>query len=471
MSRELLILQAMQNILQEVEEGIHIVDKNGTTLVYNKAMERIEGLESEQVVGKYLLDVFPTWQIENSTLLSAINKQKSVHKEMQSYLNLKGKKITTMNTTFPIFHQGIVIGAVEIAKNLTNVNNMSEQILELQERLMKPEKTKKRATVYYDFDSILGNNKKLLEAIKMAKRAAMSSSSVLIEGETGTGKELFAQSVHSGSIRSEKPFIAQNCAAFPESLLESILFGTVKGSFTGALDKPGLFEQANGGTLLLDEINSMSITLQAKLLRVLQEGYIRRIGGSKDVIVDVRILATTNESLINLVEKGEFRKDLFYRLNVINIRIPSLRERLDDVKLLSEHFIRLYNEKLGKDVWMIGKDIEALFQDYTWPGNIRELQNMIETAMNMVIDEHVITKEHLAHKMDELDHRRSQDVSQQSRIDLSNGINEYLEGLEKQLIKEQLQKFSNNISKTAKTLKISRQNLQYKIKKYELEQE
>lgn len=469
MSRELLIVQAMQNILHEVEEGIHIVDKNGTTLVYNKAMERIEGLESEQVVGKYLLDVFPTWQIENSTLLSAINKQQSVHKEMQSYLNLKGKKITTMNTTFPIFHEGIVIGAVEIAKNLTNVNNMSEQILELQERLMKPEKTKKRATVYYDFDSILGNNKKLLEAIKMAKRAAMSSSSVLIEGETGTGKELFAQSVHSGSIRSEKPFIAQNCAAFPESLLESILFGTVKGSFTGALDKPGLFEQANGGTLLLDEINSMSVTLQAKLLRVLQEGYIRRIGGSKDVIVDVRILATTNESLIDLVEKGEFRKDLFYRLNVINIKIPSLRERLDDVKLLSEHFIRLYNEKLGKDVWMIGKDIEALFQDYTWPGNIRELQNMIETAMNMVIDEHVITKEHLAHKMEELDHRRSQDVSQQSKIDLSNGINEYLEGLEKQLIKEQLQKFSNNISKTAKTLKISRQNLQYKIKKYELE--
>ncbi|MBN2897248.1 MAG: sigma 54-interacting transcriptional regulator [Clostridia bacterium] len=469
MKRELLIIQAMQNILQEVEEGIHIVDKNGTTLVYNKAMERIEGLESEQVIGKYLLDVFPTWQIENSTLLSAINQQKSVHKEMQSYLNLKGKKITTMNTTFPIFHEGIVIGAVEIAKNLTNVNNMSEQILELQERLMKPEKPKKRSTIYYDFDSILGNNKKLLEAIKMAKRAAMSNSSVLIEGETGTGKELFAQSVHSGSDRCEKPFIAQNCAAFPESLLESILFGTVKGSFTGALDKPGLFEQANGGTLLLDEINSMSITLQAKLLRVLQEGYIRRIGGSKDVIVDVRIIATTNENILELVERGKFRKDLFYRLNVVNIKIPSLRDRLDDVKMLSEHFIRLYNEKLGKDVWMIGKDIEALFQEYTWPGNIRELQNMIETAMNMVMDEHVITKEHLAHKMDELAHRKNQDMTQQTRIDLSNGINDYLESLEKQVIQDLLLKYNSNISKTSKVLKISRQNLQYKMKKYELE--
>jgi len=470
MSNELLIIQSMQNILHEVEEGIHIVDKNGTTLVYNKAMERIEGLAAEQVIGRYLLDVFPTWQIENSTLLSAINKQQSVHKEMQSYLNLKGKKITTMNTTFPIFHEGIVIGAVEIAKNLTNVSNMSEQIIELQERLMKPEKPKKRGRIYYDFDSILGQNKKLMEAIKMAKRAAMSSSSVLIEGETGTGKELFAQSVHSGSNRMDKPFIAQNCAAFPESLLESILFGTVKGSFTGALDKPGLFEQANGGTLLLDEINSMSITLQAKLLRVLQEGYIRRIGGSKDVIVDVRIIATTNENLLELVEKRDFRKDLFYRLNVINIRIPSLRERLDDVRLLSEHFIRHYNEKLNKDVWMIGKDVEALFQEYTWPGNIRELQNMIETAMNMVMDEHVITKEHLAHKTEELAQRKAR--GEEPAIltaDLSEGLNDYLESLEKQVIADLLKSCNGNVSKTAKELKISRQNLQYKLKKYEIE--
>lgn len=469
MSNELLILQSMQNILHEVEEGIHIVDKNGTTLVYNKAMERIEGLEAEQVIGRYLLDVFPTWQIENSTLLSAINQQKSVHKEMQSYLNLKGKKITTMNTTFPIFHDNIVIGAVEIAKNLTNVSNMSEQIIELQERLMKPEKPRKRSTVYYDFDSILGQNKKLLEAIKMAKRAAMSASSVLIEGDTGTGKELFAQSVHSGSNRKEKPFIAQNCAAFPESLLESILFGTVKGSFTGALDKPGLFEQANGGTLLLDEINSMSITLQAKLLRVLQEGYIRRIGGSKDVMVDVRIIATTNENLLELVEKGDFRKDLYYRLNVINIRIPSLSERLDDVRLLSEHFIRYYNEKLNKDVWMISKDIEQLFQEYTWPGNIRELQNMIETAMNMVVDEHVITMEHLAHKADELAHRKASDLSTAPQIDLSEGLNDYLQSLEIQVIRELFQKNDANVSKTAKDLKISRQNLQYKLKKYNIE--
>lgn len=309
-----------------------------------------------------------------------------------------------------------------------------------------------------------------MEAIKMAKRAAMSSSSVLIEGETGTGKELFAQSVHSGSNRREKPFIAQNCAAFPESLLESILFGTVKGSFTGALDKPGLFEQANGGTLLLDEINSMSITLQAKLLRVLQEGYVRRIGGSKDVMVDVRIIATTNENLLELVEKGDFRKDLFYRLNVINIRIPSLRERLDDVRLLSDYFIRMYNDKLGKDVWMIGQDIEILFQEYTWPGNIRELQNMIETAMNMVVDEHVITMEHLAHKVEELSHRKvTQAESTMPKLDLDDGLNEYLQSIELNLIKDLYKANDGNISKTAKALKISRQNLQYKLKKYDIE--
>ena len=466
MSERLLIL-SMQNILREIEEGIHIVNKDGITLVYNEAMERIEGFNEGQVVGKHLLDVFPGWTKENSTLLSAINSKKPVVKQKQNYINLRGKLITTTNITFPIFDGNQVVGAVEVSKNFTNVSNMSEQILKLQEKLIKPQTLGKKSVVHYNFNSLIGGNKKFLEAIKYAKRASQSSSSVLIEGETGTGKELFAQSIHSASIRKDKPFIAQNCAALPENLLEGILFGTSKGSFTGALDRAGLFEQANGGTILLDEINSMSSTLQAKLLRVLQESYVRRIGGNKDIYVDIRIICTTNESLEELVSTKMFRKDLYYRLNVINIRIPTLRERPDDLHILCDYFIRMFNQKLKKDVWMISKELEDLFQNYEWHGNVRELQNVIETAMNMVVDEHVITKEHLPNKWGEMLHNSKVKSNEHDFYDHKD-LNQYLENIERSLIRRMYLKNENNITKTAIELNISRQNLQYKLKKYEI---
>ena len=301
---------ASKDIFNAIEEGIHIIDYSGRTILYNKAMEEIEGLSQKQVIGKHLLDLFPDWTRENSTLLTVLESGKSIVNREQNYLNFRGKNIRTINTTLPIVENGKTIGAVEIAKNITMVNDMSEQIIELQQKLIKP--LKKEAGIrHYHFEQLIGKNDKYLEAIKIAKRASKSISSVLIFGDTGTGKELFAQSIHYGSERNVRPFIAQNCAAIPETLLEGLLFGTSKGSFTGAQDRPGLFEQADGGTLFLDEVNSMSWALQAKILRVLQENYVRRVGGNRDIPVDVRIIAATNEDPELLIQAGQFRKDLY----------------------------------------------------------------------------------------------------------------------------------------------------------------
>lgn len=461
----------MQNILPHIEEGIHVIDENGKTIIYNSAMADIEGLEVGQVMGKHLLEVFPSLNEYTSTLLKALETGNTLKEYKQSYLNLKGKKISTINTTLPIIEDENTIGAIEIAKNITKVSHLSEQIIKLQQRLIEPEKEKKKIKKHYTFDNIIGMDKKLIKAIAFAKRASKTSSSVLIYGETGTGKELFAQSIHYESERKDKPFIAQNCAALPETLLEGILFGTSKGGFTGAVDRPGLFEQANGGTLFLDEINSMSLPLQAKLLRVLQESYIRKVGGTHDIPVDVRIIAATNEEPIKAVEENQIRKDLFYRINVISIKIPSLSMRKEDIPMLIDHFIRHYNQKLNKDVWMISENLLESFLKYSWPGNVRELQNFIESAMNMVLDEHVIKQEHIPSSVEEL---MMQNTSLNSDSEFENelahisNLNDYLEDVEKQIIQSCLNKNKANITRTSKELGLSRQNLQYKIKKFGL---
>lgn len=465
MNLDQMLFRASENILDTIEEGIHIVDFNGISIVYNKAMEEIEGLKENQVIGRHLLDIFPDWTKENSTLLTVLNTRMPIFNREQSYLNFKGKRISTINTTYPIFEEETLIGAVEIAKNLTAVTDMTEQIIELQQKLIKPVK-KELGIRQYHFDELIGKNEKYQEAIKIAKRASNSSSSVLIYGDTGTGKELFAQSIHFASARQDQPFIAQNCAAIPDSLLESLLFGTAKGSFTGAQDRPGLFEQADGGTLFLDEINSMSMSLQAKLLRVLQENYVRRVGGNKDIPIDVRIIAATNEAPEILIESGHMRKDLYYRINVINLRIPSLNERKDDIPFLVDYFIREYNEKLGKDVWMVTEELQNAFKVYNWAGNIRELKNFIESAMNLITDEHVITKEHMPSHVSEVLLLKSKYIQEDfSEVD---DLNAHLQHIERDILKKTLAHYYNNVSKAAKHLNISRQNLQYKIKIYEI---
>lgn len=462
-----LILRSFKEINHFLEEGVHIIDQNGRTVLYNAAMEKIEGLRAVDVMGKHLLDVFPNLKPENSTLLAALKTGKQITLHKQSYLNLEGKKITTVNNTFPLIDENKIVGAVEVAMNYSNVSALSEKIVELQQKLIQP-KLCKDEKKDYSFDKIIGNDKNFMRMVKIAKRASMTSSSVLIQGDTGTGKEVFAQSIHYESARYDKPFIAQNCSAIPESLLESILFGTVKGSFTGAVDRPGIFEQANNGTLFLDEINSMSMQLQAKLLRVLQESYVRRIGGSDDIHVDVRIIAATNQDPKRMINENGLRNDLYYRLNVINIKLPSLSERKGDIALLTDHFIHMYNKLLDKEVWGISDELNEIFQNYTWNGNVRELQNIIESAMNMVSKEHIIGMEHLPFHIEGMLTKKSVEVEKKLDFDSDSGLNQCIGSIEKKIIKNALERNEYNISRSAKELKITRQNLQYKIKKHSI---
>ena len=458
-----LFLEAMQKILHHIDEGVHIIDPQGKTILYNPAMEKIEGLSADEVMGKPLLEVFPGLGSKDSTLLNALANAATIEQQKQSYLNCRNERITTRNTSFPVFSDDKLLGAVEIANNYTEVNELTEKIVDLQQELLKPPKPRKAAPVSCTFDMLVGRHPEFRSVIEIAKRAAGTDASVLIYGETGTGKELIAQSIHNASGKRSGAMVAVNCGAMPDSLLESILFGTSKGSYTGALDRPGLFEQAHKGTLFLDEINSMSLSLQVKLLRALQDNRVRRLGGLEDLEVDVRIIAASNQPLEPLMDECLFRRDLYYRLNVINLRVPPLRERTEDIPLLANYFFKIFNEKMGRDVWLLSPELEDIFLRYRWPGNIRELQNIIESAMVMVKDEHVLEKKYLP------DHFNRHNSREPDRAEIpENGLAAYLCRQEEVLIKKALEEYGGNISKAASLLQVSRQSLQYKIKRYRI---
>ncbi len=454
----------IDTILKNIDIGINVVDDVGKTIIYNQCMADLEGLDVNEVMGKSILDIFPSLTPETSTLLTVLKTGKPIYDRYQTYLNNKGKQINTINSTIPVMIAPGKHGALEIAKDITKEKELSDKLVYLQQELASKDIDDK-GLKGYTFRNLIGAEEKFLNTIEIAKKAAMSSSTVLIFGETGTGKELFAQSIHNESSRKHKPLIAQNCAALPESLLEGILFGTVKGSFTGAINRPGLFEQANGGTLLLDEINSMGQQLQAKLLRVLQEGHVRRVGGLEEVPIDVRIIATTNENHSDILQKGILRKDLYYRLNVISVNIPSLRERKSDIPILMDHFIKKYNSVLQKDVWYCSNEVKEAFLHYDWPGNVRELENVIESAINMINKGHIIKPEHISPDMYEILFKaRSNKYS--LRINEKQPLDRILEEVERSLILEALKESGNNVSRSSEKLGIKRQTLQHKLKKY-----
>ncbi|HWR62514.1 MAG TPA: sigma 54-interacting transcriptional regulator [Clostridia bacterium] len=464
MTMNLIYKSIIDTILKNIDVGINVVDDTGKTIIYNQAMGDMEGLDVNEVMGKSILDIFPSLTPETSTLLTVLKTGKPIYDRYQTYLNNRGKQINTINSTIPVVIAPGKRGALEMAKNITKEKELSDKLVYLQQELASKDIDDKNLKGY-TFRNLIGEDEQFHNAIEIAKKAAMSSSTVLIWGETGTGKELFAQSIHNESSRKHKSMIAQNCAALPESLLEGILFGTVKGSFTGAINRPGLFEQANGGTLLLDEINSMGLQLQAKLLRVLQEGYVRRVGGLSNIPIDVRILATTNEDPEEILSKGILRKDLYYRLNVISVNIPPLRERKADIPVLIDHFIKKYNTILQKDIWYVANEVKEAFMNYEWPGNVRELENIIESAINMVNKGHIIKPEDFSPDIhDKLFKARKHKFN--PSMNEGKSLDGIMEDVERSLILEALQECDNNISRSSERLGIKRQTLQHKLKKY-----
>lgn len=457
----------MEKVLDYIEEGIQIVDTRGKILYCNFAAANLDNLNRDDTIGKYILDVYPSLTEETSTLLRVIRTGEPIYNFQQTFLNYKGYKITTINSSIPIIEEGEVVGALEISRDITQVKLLSEKVVDLQKQLYREDTIKKRersGTAKYTFDDIIGESKVITELKEKAFRAAQNLSSIMVYGSTGTGKELVVQSIHNASKRSNKPFIAQNCAAIPSSLLEGILFGTSKGSFTGADDRPGLFELASGGTLFLDEINSMPIELQSKLLRALEEGSIRRVGDIRTRSVDVRVIAAMNMEPHEAVEKRYLRSDLFYRLNVVSLRVPDLKERKEDLELLVNFFVEKFNRKLKKNVIGVSPKVMRIFEGYHWPGNVRELENIIEGTMN-ILEGQIITEEELPYYFKKGHSSTSFYFDkEENKISLKAKLQE----AEKQIIIEALKKANGNISNAARLLEMPRQTLQYKIQKYNI---
>ncbi|WP_342490979.1 sigma 54-interacting transcriptional regulator [Bacillus sp. FSL R5-0422] len=457
-----------KQMLDLIDVGVHAIDENGHTVVYNKKMMEIESLKRSDVLHKNVLDFFAFQDEMHSTLVQALRTGKQTVHAKQTYHNYNGKEITTINHTYPLVRDGLIQGAVEISNDVTKLERLIHHNM------------KKKGSTRFTFESIIGQSPAFLEVIEHAKRATRTSSYVLIVGETGTGKELFAQSIHNGSSRSSGPFITQNCAALPDNLIESLLFGTQKGAFTGAADQPGLFEQAQGGTLLLDEINSLNPHLQAKLLRVLQEKRVRRLGSTKEIAVDVRVIANMNEDPVDAIAGGRMRKDLFYRLGIVTLFIPPLSERKEDIPTFVNHFIQKYNELFQMKVKAADEEVLALFQAYDWPGNVRELEHVIEAGMNMMMDEDKLSMHHLPYhfrfkqmeghppaqlQTNSLQQTVAADTFVYTSPEQTTDFQTQMERFEKQYIVHYLEKMDDNISQTAKLLGMSRQSLQYRMKK------
>lgn len=326
------------------------------------------------------------------------------------------------------------------------------------------ESLKKELHKQTSFNNIIARSPKMLEIFDTIRKIAEYKTTVLITGESGSGKELIARAIHYNSPRKNKPFIAVNCSAIPETLLESELFGHVKGSFTGAnKDKKGLFEEATGGTLFLDEIGDLPVALQAKILRAIQEEEIRRVGDAKNQKVDVRIIAATLRNLGDEIKKGTFREDLYYRLNVLPIHLPPLRERKEDIGLLVDSFLKKYNKEMGKEIAGTSAECMDILADYSWPGNIRELENTIERAMVLAVGEN-LAAEHLP------DNVRNVEVNPALKAAANElSIKKMMVIMEQELIKKALEKTNGNRTWAAKLLEISHRALLYKIKRYGLE--
>lgn len=440
--------------LYEKTDAVLITDRNGFVEYSTMISSDINNFKNAGVTGKHILEIYPNITEETSSVMRVLKYGKPIINEKQKVINYKGETIYLINSTFPIKVNGEIIGAIEASVFLDGVyKNDSVQSRDINIKNQKD---------LYTLDDIITTNDKFLNIKSKARRISVTNSPVLIVGETGTGKELFAQSIHSHSKRSDGPFVSQNCAAIPNPLLESILFGTVKGSYTDAENRKGLFEIANHGTIFLDEINSMDIAMQSKILKVLEEKKIRRVGGSKDIHIDVRVVSAMNEDPIKAIEANKIREDLFYRIGVVQMNLPPLRERKEDIMILSDYFIKKYNYEMRRNIFGLSDLVKNLFHSYDWPGNVRELKNIIEGAFN-VAQASVITMQDIPEFMF---NRRAKENNFYS-ITNNLSLPERMANYEKKMIVMAMNE-SRNLIETAKKLKISRQSLQYKLNKYDL---
>ncbi|GED56153.1 sigma-54-dependent Fis family transcriptional regulator [Brevibacillus formosus] len=447
-------LQSMlQAIIQSSDEAISVVDQYGNGLLINPAYTRLTGFSQDDIIGKpATVDIS-----EGDSMHMQVLKTKKAVRGVPMKLGPKRKDVVV--NVAPVVVDGELKGSVGVIHDVSEFKRLSEE-LEKARRIIRNLEAK------YSFADIIGYSESMQQAIEQAKKAASTPATVLLRGESGTGKELFAHAIHNASERKYNQFIRVNCAAISESLLESELFGYEEGAFTGARrgGKRGLFEEASGGTIFLDEIGELSMSMQVMLLRVLQEREVVRVGGTKPINIDVRVIAATHVNLEAAIGAGRFREDLYYRLHVVPIHIPPLRQRLEDIKPIAMHLLRKANLEYGRNVEELHEETLQMLLSYHWPGNVRELENVLGRAMiHMRINERIIMPEHLP----PLERRIASTKQEEAQHEGSTGstLKEAVEKAERQHILRELAAAKGNRTLAAKRLGIAIRSLYYKMEK------
>jgi transcriptional regulator with PAS, ATPase and Fis domain len=443
----------VNKLMELAYDGIVVVDQNGIITLFSQAYADFLGISVQDAIGRHVNDVIP-----NTRLPAVLKTGKPEKSQLQL---IKGGYMVA--SRIPLVKDGKIIGAIGkvLFRNIEELNVLHKRIGQLQQEVEQYRaKSAGPNQAKYSFHHIIGESDKMLLVKAIAEKASLTDSNVLLTGESGTGKELFAHSIHQGSVRSMKPFIKINCSAIPSELLESELFGYEEGAFTGARKggKAGKFESADGGTLFLDEIGDMPSGMQAKLLRVLQEREVERIGAQHPIRVDVRIIAATNRNLHDMEEKGLFRADLYYRLNVVAIRIPPLRERPSDIDQLVPYLLDKICSHLGKYIEDVPPKTVQFLKSYSWPGNVRQLENVLECAVNLMEGKAVITPRDLPEII----------TGTPSKNEMRS-MKESLANAERDAIVKVLNFTNGKKAKAARLLKISRSKLYERMNKLNIE--
>lgn len=449
------------------------------TIVYNTRIDdRLNYDFSEKDMGQYinknLFEVYPTLDKNHSSIVKCMRAGEVVIKKSQELKDFKGIFYKTSNITIPIIRKGIIMGVVELAKDIKtidNINNENQNIHSYDDDIVS---NVSEDDSKFTFDNIITADDKMIKIIEQAKVMSLSRNPTLIYGETGTGKEVFVQSMINYSGISRKKVVIQNCAALPQNLVESILFGTYRGAYTGAENRKGLFEEADGGIIFLDELSTLPYDVQGKLLRVLQDGSFRPIGSNVEKSVNVKVIAAMNIDPVKAVESKQLRKDLFYRLSSGMIYLPPLRERKKDIDLFVDNYITAYNKIYGKQVNKITKKVHDIFWDYNWDGNIRELKHIIESMVSMSQKNELGVEQLPAYMYDRV-YKNNEDVVKSAPNEERHKQNKEEYDLNKiicekeiEIIRKVMSMAGGNKTKAAKMLGIPRQTLKYKIDKYEL---
>lgn len=443
-------------------DGIIVTDKYGYVEYYNTSRPDVNNLKEKDVLRKHILEVYPTLTEEESSIMRVLKTGKPISNEHQTFITYKGQSFRAVNTTMPIKNNDQIIGAVDVSRYLDSPFERQNISISLKDNVASKN--------LYTIDDIITRSHSMELIKERIPMIADTDSSVLIYGETGTGKELVAQSIHTSSKRKNKKFISQNCAAIPANLLESILFGTTKGSYTGAENKPGLFEIANGGTLFLDEINSMEISVQSKILKAIEDKKVVRLGGYEPINTNIKIVSAVNENPIKCIEENKLREDLFYRLSVVQLNIPPLTERINDLFFMVSHFINKYNETMNKNIIGIDESVEEIFRKYNWPGNVRELKNVIEGAFNVASSRFIQKRDLPQYLVQTVEGRITGFAVQTPEIRIPNqgiSLENTMAEYEVKLIMSAINN-SKSFADAAKLLGITKQALNYKLTKYKI---